>query len=298
MMKGSSDEKFLAYLAQVTKNLKRISKHDFQRFECLKVAVADESMCRPVLEKDIVHIMDRINKMIVFVFASALQKIFPDGTVEKMNETFDLLSYCQAMPEPDRRHLLHEAHFLPRYPEFDYTKAKDPHCAKSYVEHYGIHGPVGHTNGGTITMTAGHRMDRHMRNEVSRVMYPDLQEGGFQDSTEAVNFLKQIYPDYFEEHAHICRLMDQHLMFHAGANVETFPLHALISNVATQDHIDDSDTAYGGAGVVNFGEFEVKAIQSSGRIDANIRIRGRPCSVAARSESLLRFWFCSHASWS
>jgi hypothetical protein len=69
----------------------------------------------------------------------------------------------------------------------------------------------------------------------------DLQEGSFRDSTEAVNFLKQIYPDYFEEHPHVCRLMDQRLMFHAGANVETFPLHALLGNVATQDHIDDSD---------------------------------------------------------
>jgi hypothetical protein len=92
--------------------------------------------------------------------------------------------------------------------------------------------------------------------------------------------------------------MDQHLMFHAGANVETFPLHALIGKVATQDHIDDSNAAYGGAGIVTFGEFEVKAIQSFGRIDANIRIRGQPCSVAARPENLLRFWVCSHASWS
>jgi hypothetical protein len=44
MMKGSSDGKFLAYLAQVKKNLKRLSKDDFQQFDWLKEAVADESM--------------------------------------------------------------------------------------------------------------------------------------------------------------------------------------------------------------------------------------------------------------
>jgi hypothetical protein len=147
-------------------------------------------------------------------------------------------------------------------------------------------------------MTAGRRMDRHMRNEFPPVMYVELQEGGFRVSTEVFDFLKQICPDNFEEHADICRLMDQRLMFHTGASVETFPLHAILGYVATQDHIDDSDAAYGVAGIVTFGEFEDKAIRSFGRIDANIHIRGRPCSVLARSENLLRFWVCLHASWS
>jgi hypothetical protein len=138
-----------------------------------------------------------------------------------------------------------------------------------------------------------------MRNEFPRIMYTDLQEGGFRVSTEAVNFFfKQICPDDFKEYADIRRLMDQRLMFHTGADVETFSLRALLGNVAFQDHIDDSDAAYGVAGIVTFGEFEDKTILSSGTIDAKIHIRGCPCSVAARSENLVRFWVCLHALWS
>lgn len=40
------------------------------------------------------------------------------------------------------------------------------------------------------------------------------------------------------------------------AEVETFPLRAVVGNVATQDHTDDSDAAYGVAGIVTFGDFE------------------------------------------
>lgn len=36
MLEGNSDKDFLAYLADVKKNLKRISNDDFQRFGCLK----------------------------------------------------------------------------------------------------------------------------------------------------------------------------------------------------------------------------------------------------------------------
>ncbi|KAF7514324.1 hypothetical protein GJ744_000094 [Endocarpon pusillum] len=96
------------------------------------MAVADESLCRPVLEKDIVHIVDKNNKMIAFIFASALQKIFPTGTVERVGETFDRWSNYQVMPKPDRRHALHRADFLPRHPGFDREEART-HTAPSHM---------------------------------------------------------------------------------------------------------------------------------------------------------------------
>jgi hypothetical protein len=89
LMKGSSDSNFLATLADVNKNVKGVLTDQFQHFECLKAAVADESICRPVLGKDIVHIMDKNNKIIPFLCADALQKKFPAGSVDKMKETFD-----------------------------------------------------------------------------------------------------------------------------------------------------------------------------------------------------------------
>jgi hypothetical protein len=59
MTRGSSDKGFLTYLADVQKNLKRISTDNFQKFECVKAAVAVENICRPVLGKDIVRVMDK-----------------------------------------------------------------------------------------------------------------------------------------------------------------------------------------------------------------------------------------------
>lgn len=50
--------------------------------------------------------------------------------------------------------------------------------------------------------------------------------------------------------------MDQYHFFHTGAEVETFALHALLGNVATQDHMDSSDVDHGVAGIVTFGDCE------------------------------------------
>jgi hypothetical protein len=257
MTKGASDKAFLSYLADVKKNSKKVSKDDFQWFEALKVAERDHTICRPILGKDIVHIVDKNHKMVAFVFARALQTLFPPRAEEKMEETFDNWSHYHALSKPDRRHPLHEADFLPRNPQFDIQRARNPHRAKAYVEHYGIHAPIGHTDGSLITKTAGHRMDLHMRNEFPTILYPKLCQGGFRVSTETVNFFfKQLCPEDFEEYAEICRLSDQDLMLHTEAEVETFPLRALLGNVATQDHTDESDAPYGVAGIVTFGEFE------------------------------------------
>lgn len=257
MIEGGSDSTFAAYLLEVKKNTKRVLSDQFHQFECLKAAVANESICRPVLGKHLVHIMDQNNQMIGFVCADVLQRIFPAGTVEKMKETFDRWSFYQALPKPDHRHPLHQADFLPRHPQFDVERASDGDSAKAYVEHYGIYAPFEHADGNNITMTGGHHMDRHMRNNFTRRIYSKLQRGGFRISTEAINFFfKELCPDDFVEYADICRVMDQDQFFHTGAEVETFALHALLGNVATQDHIDSSDAPYGVAGIVTFGDFE------------------------------------------
>lgn len=76
--------------------------------------------------------MDKNNKMIAFVFAGALQKIFPAGADEKMNERFDRWSHPGATSEPDRRHPFQKADFQPRNPQFDTTIAKT-HSTPSYI---------------------------------------------------------------------------------------------------------------------------------------------------------------------
>lgn len=52
MMKRSSDGGFVAFFAEVKKDLKRSSKDDFRQSDYLKVAVADESLCKPIIDKD------------------------------------------------------------------------------------------------------------------------------------------------------------------------------------------------------------------------------------------------------
>ena len=63
------------------------------------MAVADESLCGPMLGKDVVHIMDKNNKMTASAFGTALQTIFPGDTVEKMHETFAHCGHYQTMLE-------------------------------------------------------------------------------------------------------------------------------------------------------------------------------------------------------
>jgi hypothetical protein len=55
--------------------------------------------------------------------------------------------------------------------------------------------------------------------------------------------------------------------------VETFPLHALLGNMATQDHLD-SDAAYGVAGIVTFGDFEGVSLVNGHREDMLTSISG------------------------
>lgn len=161
------------------------------------------------------------------------------------------------MPRPDHRHPLHEADFLPRHPQFDTERALDRNGAKAYVEHYGMDGSTGQADGSIVTMIGAHRMDRHVRNDFTRRMHTKVQRGGFRVSTEAANvFFEDLCSEDFVEYADICYSMNEDHFFQTGAEVETFALHALRGNVATQDHIDISNVAYGVAVIVTFGDFE------------------------------------------
>ena len=109
-------------------------------------------------------------------------------------------------------------------------------------------------------------MDHHMKDELPRTIYPRLQRGRFRVSTEAVSFFfRATSHDDFEEYADICRLMVQNVMFHTGADVEAFPLGALLGDVATQDHIDGSDAAYGVARVVLLVTLKLRRLDRSVR---------------------------------
>lgn len=105
------------------------------------------NLCERLEGFDVVILKDKNGELICGVITSAVQKLLPVGTVDKMNTAVEAFAWRFPFMQPDPlRHLTNQIVHLARYPDKDVRSkdCKQPHFAVCGVEHYGVHHEVGH----------------------------------------------------------------------------------------------------------------------------------------------------------
>lgn len=108
------------------------------------------NLCERIEGFDVVILRDKNGQLICGVFTKALQKLFPDGTVDKMSRASEAFTWRFPFKTPDEiRHPTSQAVHLARYPDKDVRseECKQPHFAVCGVEHYGAHHEIVKSNG-------------------------------------------------------------------------------------------------------------------------------------------------------
>ncbi|KAK7697148.1 hypothetical protein SLS64_013847 [Diaporthe eres] len=133
--------------ALVEQNLPRRKGNEFHQFILDGEA---SNACERIEGFDVVILRDGKHELICGVVTRAVQKLFPEETVDKMSSAAEAFAWRFPYKRPDDlRHPTSQAVHLAAHPEKDArsTECQQPHFAVCGVEHYGLHHETGHRSG-------------------------------------------------------------------------------------------------------------------------------------------------------
>lgn len=214
------------------------------------------------LESDIVIVIDKNNEIICFQCSNAFQQLLPGDVEKKVVAAFDVFSTLQPCPSPDMtRHGLHWLEWLVENPHLDFRNPdNNAKNAKSGVFHFGARCQSGDPDGKKgITATKDSRRCQDYSHVVRQLK--TLRYGAFGACTEVLEFFfKLLDPDLLEEYRRVARRVTEEEVTHfetrRGDGAEPFVLRALLVNLMTTEHKDESDWQQGFACLAPLGDFE------------------------------------------
>ncbi|KAH9999724.1 hypothetical protein F4779DRAFT_635797, partial [Xylariaceae sp. FL0662B] len=212
---------------------------------------------------DVVMVLDKSDNVIVFQLANAFRELFTKGkNIEKeIARSIETFSSLQPLPIPDMtRHGLHWINWLAEHPEFDFRNpSNDPYLAKSGVYHFGGHCEIGDPNGKKGVGPTKDSATRHGGAKQVLQELPKFRYSALGACTEVISFLFDLVdPDLLAEYKAIAEQASQlgYIPFQTRQQDDPFVLKAVLVNLMTNEHRDDSDCRYGLAGLAPLGDFQ------------------------------------------
>ena len=219
---------------------------------------ADDSSILEQIDEQIVLVVDKDDEAIAFFMAMLFQRLYSEEMVSEVLKAFRLWSYHQAFLDPrkDCRHPLH-AKFLRDHPQFDVTKAADPHHVSATIAHDGSHATLSDHDGHNIMLTPDSRLNRHMNLDGGiPKLYRAVCQGPYAIVTDVAKFgFRALLPELYQEYVEVQQNTDRAERIDTREE-EPFGLRARLTNVLTGDHKDSGDWHGGIAALVPFGKFE------------------------------------------
>lgn len=245
---------------------KQKNKHPYHQALRDKCAV-DNGLFDHIPYADIVIVLDKGNRLIAGQLAEVFRQLLKNrGLGIKVHKAFDTYSTLHPVPLPDAtRHGDHWRAWLRAHPEFDYRNPKnDQRKAKSGTYHGGQGAMVGDPHGTKGTMSKPDFTTSIANYPHVLAQQEKLRYSAFGGCTEVLKFMFKIWdPALYDEYMAVSQEIAAKMNAETGGNdFETrrdgdpFTMRALLINLLTTDHQDESDWQNGIAGLVAVGDYE------------------------------------------
>ena len=223
------------------------------------------SYCDPVAA-DIVLALDKNREIIVGLFAEAVQKLFPPGTLQAViqgMETFTFL-WPHAKPDPLRHPTIYSDH-LSHHPDYNLKTTRDPHRAICATDHIGMHHPTGQQAHFDLCWQdyklAGHLTTKDKRDLRSSyawtVAHPKQFHGPYGFGVKSLRLtLKPWDPSVYLRGCAINAMLPPKFRFEPATTGDN-PWHylAVLYQTLTEGHTDDTEAYNGLASIMVLGDY-------------------------------------------
>ncbi|KAH9885744.1 hypothetical protein F4778DRAFT_774274 [Xylariomycetidae sp. FL2044] len=249
----SNDHAFTEMLSVVREAIKIKTANPY--FQSRRDAYAVEQGLFHYIDSDITMVFDKHGVVIAFQCSDVFRKLLDGGVQAAVTKDFENFSTRQPVPIPDMtRHGLHYIDWLAERPELDFRNPRNnPRLAKSGVYHFGARCPAGDPTGNQepdLTKDSGKRVweDRGVRSQLKTLHFNALGA-----CTELVTFFfdlldHELLKEYQKVATEVATL--DHQPFATRHSGDPFSMRALLINLMTHDHRDESDWKRGFAGLV------------------------------------------------
>jgi len=214
-----------------------------------------------VKDVDILMVLDKNKKMIIFQCSNAFQKVLSREIQDRVVDSITKYSVLQPVPLPDgTRHGMHWTDWLQENPQFDYRNPANDLLRigpQSGVYHFGIHCQVGDTvgqRGVMATQDSSGRIEKfpHVQQELVKLRYSAI------GAAEAVHefFFKLVDRELMEDYQKVAKQASTlGIDFETRRKNQIFSLTAVLLNLLTIEHKDASDWKFGIAALVPMGDY-------------------------------------------